>query len=618
MAANAIVAPPKSVVISGETYTINAVPEGTSKLVLAARSRILAEMKLDDLLNDLALVGQLLYVAYNGVGKEPKLRGQVSLLQSNYMRLCAQSQQAMLSFDISCTSMQRHLKDLFNYLLAAEEDTALLYIGYMGKTADEMAKTAAGLKDGFISLFEQATAALAGAETAKGTEEEKQAALEERKANFEALTEKARVLTEEIAKSKVKLQELYEEAKAAAEKHENRAFALAIVGAIMKPLGEGLGAFAGAMASSKIPISLPIAAPPAAPKKPTEEEAEAPVEAKPKTETTASKVEVDKAEKEMKETKEASEKADEEAATKKEAAEKAEEKVKASEEKLDKADDEKLVEAKEEVETANTEAATAQEAADRAEQTAKTAKEAAEKAAEKYRLLTAAMTGVGKALSSAGDAATAMGKSYSDIAASYNKEKQDYLKLLLEDQKQERQALAEIAEYAKRMATIGNQVQVAALVIDALHQAVGALKQIVVILSNASDLWKQMARHCKELSSTSGTFKDRIELWKTKPNRVELYLSTSFVEDAVTFYADWKALEIISKEYGVAANNVKLKVQANIKSNITTADMLKLAIKEGKELLNTTREGIASIDEENKEIKNELAALEVSAPAPTA
>ena len=66
----------------------------SSKLVAHARSRILAEIQPDNLLSKLHLVGKLLFVAYNGVAAQPVLRGQVSTLQVNYMRLCGKSQQA--------------------------------------------------------------------------------------------------------------------------------------------------------------------------------------------------------------------------------------------------------------------------------------------------------------------------------------------------------------------------------------------------------------------------------------------------------------------------------------------------------------------------------------------
>lgn len=607
----------KMIVIDGENYALTTVPDASSKLVLDTKNRVLGELKLDDLLKNLALVGKMLYIAYNGVASQPKLRGEISTLQVNYMRLCADSQQAMGAFDTNCESMLRHLKSLFNYLLAQEEDTALLYIGYMAKVAREMASTATTLKESFNGLFLQATQALAGAETAKGTEEEKKAALEREKANFEALSEKARVLSEELAKSKAKLQELYDEAKAAAEKHENRAFALAIVGAIMKPLGDGLGAFAGAMASSKIPITLPTApptstTPPKNETKPDDKKDEA-VEAK--------KKELAEAEEDVKKTKKVADEKEEEAKEAKEASEEAEEKAEAAKKEAEEAEEkgaDDVEEKKAAAKEAEDEAEDLKEESDKADEAYKTAKTAYDQAAEKHRLIAASLKGLGAALSGAGEAATEMGKSYSEIAANYNKEKQEYLKRLLDEQKLERETLASIAEYAKRMQNIGTQVEVAKVVIDALHQAVGALKQIVVILSNAADLWLQMARHCTELSNTSDTFKDRIELWKTKPNRAELYMSTTFAEDAVRHYADWRALQLISKEYSKAANQVKTEVQTNITKNVSSKDMLQIAISEGKALFSSTNADMSKLDKEESAIQEELKEIQKLGPVANA
>ncbi len=230
------------------------------------------------------------------------------------------------------------------------------------------------------------------------------------------------------------------------------------------------------------------------------------------------------------------------------------------------------------------------------------------------------MAGLGKGLSSAGDAAMQMGKSYADIAASYNKEKQDYLKMLLDEQKQERKALADIAEYAKRIQSIGQYVDLSKIVVEALHQAVGALKQVVVILTNAAEIWKRMASHCNKLSDKSGTIRELIELWRTKPKdaRIKLYLDAQFAGDAVSYYADWKALQIISNDYANAAGKIKTDVQNNVKKNVSTDEMLQVAIKEGKALLKETNQAQAGLDQEKQAIEKELTATEALTSAQTA
>jgi tetratricopeptide (TPR) repeat protein len=290
------------VTIDGETYTIANVPD-TSKLVLAARNRILADLKLDDFLSKLQLVGKLLFVAYNGVAREPELRGELSTLQMNYMRLCADSYEAMVAFDDSCTRMLDHLRRLFTYLLGGKEDLALLYLGQM-QVADEMAEEALKLAQEFQDVFLQAKA-LAGVEVAKPAEGGKQQALE------------------------------------------------------------------------------------------------------------------------------------------------------------------------------------------------------------------------------------------------------------------------------------------------AKWVSVEALKQAVVILSKAGDWPKRMARHCKNLSSGAGGLKETIVLMKTDPDRLAFYQSQPFLEEAVIHYADWKALQMISKEYSVAAKKVKVDVQESFQKNLTTEEMLALAVQEGKALLASAKERVA-------------------------
>jgi chemotaxis protein histidine kinase CheA len=616
------------VTIKGETYTIANVPDG-SKLVLAVKSRILAEMKLNDLLTKLQLVGKLLFVAYNGVATQPKLRGKVSTLQTNYMKLCADSYEAMVAFDDYCTKMLSHLRSLFTYLLGGKEDTALLYLARMGQVADEMARTATELATGFQQVFLQAVEAQADAEVAKGTEEEQREALEEKRADFEALSAKAKTLVEEIAKSKVKLQQLYDEAKAAAEKSEGRAFTLELVGAIFGGIGQAVGGVASTVIAMKMPPRLDAIVPTNPPPK-----------QKPKAgkEADAVKVKAKEAEDAAKEAKTKAGELKDIAALAKTTAETEEEKWKklrakqkdaqrvvADLNKEKKPDAKKIRPAEEKAEEAKTKAKEAktkfEEAKKKFDEAKKKADEAEEKdkeAAEKHRLLAAGLKGLGEAMEGVGDRVGEMGRGYAAIAAEYNQEKRELLKRLLDQGEQERAALASIKEYAIRMQNLKADKNLADLVIEALHQAIGALKQIVVILSNAADLWKRMARHCKNLADGAGGMKEMIAIWKTDPDRLELYQGEDFVVAAVTHYADWKALQMISQEYSVEANKVKLEVQVNLQRNITTQEMLALAIKEGKVLLASANDGLANLDNEVRALRGALEATPSSNAVATA
>src|SRR5579872_807422 len=615
------------VTIDGESYSIVNVPD-SSKLVLKAKSRILAEIQLDDLLSKLQLVGKLLFVAYNGVASQPGLRGQVSTLQVNYMRLCGKSQQAMIVFEDNCDAMLGNLKDLFIYLLSAKEDTALLYIAQMAQVAQSMAEQAKELETEFDGFARDATKALAGAEVAKGTEEEKRKAYEQARQNYEALTAGAKTLVEQIAKQKEKLQKLYEEAKEAAEKHENRAFAMGLTSAIFGGLGQGLGAAASMMAASKIPVSLPPAPPAAAPA------AQQPVGVQ--AEAEKAKAALDKATGEATKAKEAVAVAEKDSGTAKGNVETLKGEVKAATAKLTAAKQVKTTK-ESELEKAKAagkseEIATATEAVTKAKQEAgteetkktevesqlttaeatasqagkevsgkqellKTADAAEAQAKAKYEMAAAALKGLGAAMSGTADSLNKMGVGYADIAASYNEEKKKYLEMLLAQQTEEGKALASIKEYAVRMENLTGDVAVADVVIKALHQALAALKQIVVILSNATELWTQMATQCTRLSTGSNSLQSRVTLWMRteKPqDRIKLYIDPPclFMKDAVMLYAGWKALQIVTKEYSAAAQRVKTEVQDNVQKNVSTDNMLQLAINEGKALSLSATAGI--------------------------
>jgi len=240
----------------------------------------------------------------------------------------------------------------------------------------------------------------------------------------------------------------------------------------------------------------------------------------------------------------------------------------------------------------------------------KTAEAAEAQAKSKYDIAAAALKGLGAAMSSTGDSLSKLGAGYADIAASYNEEKKKYLEMLLAQQTEEGKALASIKEYAVRMENLTADVAVAEVVIAALHEALSALKQIVVILSNATELWTRMASHCNKLSTGSNSLKNRIGLWmKTeKPeDRIQLYVDPPclLLKDAVNLYAGWKALQLVTKEYAAAAQRVKVEVQENVQKNVSTDNMLKVAIEEGKVLAKTATTGISNNQTEIDAIKAE-------------
>ena len=128
-----------------------------------------------------------------------------------------------------------------------------------------MANKADALATRFDELGNTAVETLGKTQIAQGQTEDAKEKLKGEMADLEAKTAGAKKLAQELQASKVRLQALYEEAKGKVETAENRALALSIVNAVMKPLGEGLGAFAGAMTRAQSPMGVTSMIPPMAP-----------------------------------------------------------------------------------------------------------------------------------------------------------------------------------------------------------------------------------------------------------------------------------------------------------------------------------------------------------------
>jgi hypothetical protein len=595
------------VMIDGENHSLAAIPE-TSKLLLRAKRDILQELDLDDLLQKLRLAGQLLYVAFNGVGSQPVLRGQISELQVKYMRLSGKSADTMADFGRRCEDMLEKIADLFTNLLSGREEIALVYLQEVGEVAASMAEKAAQLEKLYSNFTDDATKALARAEEAKGTEEQKQQAYERAKGEYLALSEGAKVLVEGIAKQKEKLQKLYEEAKEAAEKHENRAFAMEMTGAIFGGLGQGLGAAASMMAASKMPVSLPAAAPaPAAP---------APAAGQPaggKTDADKAKEDLETATTELNVAKDAVAEAEDDAKTAAANVVTLKESIKTAEAPAAPGAPpaapvaelkEKLKAAENAVPLADSEVTSKKELLKPA-----LAKEGA--ARQKYELATAALAGIGGALSGTGASLASAGASYATIAASYNTERQNYLKMILQQQEEEGKALAKIKEYAVRMENLTADVAVAEVVIRALQQALAALRQIVVILDNTTRLWNGMAEHCSSLSRGSNSLERRVKVWMTKgspADRITYYSGRDTLKAAVTLFAGWKALHMVTSDYATCLRKERSQLEANVEKTLSTPDMLDLAISEGKALSKSASKELEANAEHLQTIKSEQAA----------
>jgi hypothetical protein len=567
--------------IGGATYSTVAIPAADSGVVVAEKNRLLKNLKLGNLISDLFRSGELLNLAYNGVAGFGDLRGAVTSISDRLRVLAADCELTMQRFELSAGNIAGFLKDCFKFLMSGREEAAIIWLGKAGDKALGMSTEAYALADRFDTLGNDAVKTLVDTQKAQGETEAARTKLEAQIADLNAQDAGARKLAEELVKQKEGLQQLYDEAKEKAETHENRAFALSIVNAIMKPLGEGLGSFAGAVTrmntpAGMMPPSFPVQTAPnptattAAGAMPS---ATATAAAAPPTQSTAFAGTPPPT-----------------AGTPDMGSDRVVRSVAPGlgpehppEAWTDDAPD----------------AGTLPPGGASPDATSRgTAPGGVDPAA------VAGVAGAGAGFAAAGESASQMSGDIYALAEGYRKQKEQYLKNLLELKKVDRETAAKIAEYAVRLKNSAGQVGVYSATVESLLQAIGALKGISTTLRLNALFWRQMGDHCKELAQSD--LKEKIEVFKTFDDRLSWYREPDFKEQLVYYMAGWKAIEIIAQAYGVECGKVRAQINEDFNKNPSTEQSQKIAPILGAKLLAAANTDLESMKAEEAQTQQEL------------
>jgi hypothetical protein len=210
-------------------------------------------------------------------------------------------------------------------------------------------------------------------------------------------------------------------------------------------------------------------------------------------------------------------------------------------------------------------------------------KEKAAKAEKQKADKAAAQAGVAQGLTSAGANQQDAASSYADIAANYGKEKTKYLDILMDLQKQEREALGAIAKFAVQMQGQKDVEQLEQAAVESLHIAVGVLKNVVVILQDVTLFWTLMALACRQLAEDD--LRKDIEIYKkrTRDERIAEYSSPEFQHRMLMAAAQWHALKLVAVEYRAETMKVHAKLGETYKQNLpfleARAEAKRLAVK---------------------------------------
>jgi hypothetical protein len=221
------------------------------------------------------------------------------------------------------------------------------------------------------------------------------------------------------------------------------------------------------------------------------------------------------------------------------------------------------------------------------------------------------VAGAGAGLAAAGTATSQMSGDIYSLAENYRKQKESYLKNLLELKKVERENAAKIAEYAVRLKNSQGQATIYSATVESLLQAIGALKGISTTLRLNALFWRQMSDHCQELAESD--LDEKIEIYKTFDDRTTYYQDPDFKEQLVRYMAGWKAIEVIAASYGVECGRVRAQINEDFIKNPSTEESRRLAPILGAKLLEAANMDVDSMKAEEAQVQQELDAARQAA-----
>lgn len=204
-----------------ETYSMTKLPKEDSYIIQVLTKNLLNGLQIDKTIDNLDNIAGLLTVAAAALTGTP-IKSQVTSIQYDYTKVCGNENETIEELCKDCRSVAMNVGKVYDKLVSAEEDEAIVWLRKCEKIADEMADKTQKMADSFITLSDKAELAVEGTENEVYKQKEKADELRCQNEEYQAALEKNKVLQEQINDDLVgineSLQKAVEEEEAARKK----------------------------------------------------------------------------------------------------------------------------------------------------------------------------------------------------------------------------------------------------------------------------------------------------------------------------------------------------------------------------------------------------------------
>lgn len=187
----------------------------------------------------------------------------------------------------------------------------------------------------------------------------------------------------------------------------------------------------------------------------------------------------------------------------------------------------------------------------------------------------------------------------------YEKEKE------LRQQRQE--TLSKMTDFACKIKDCETEENMAEIAEGALHQAIGALKELSAVMMQAAVFWKQMQDHCKSLAESELTNQVEKAMEKyPEEKRLKIWTSRGFKIKAIEFYAGWVALHGVCRRYVEVIKETQKDLYNYIKENPTYEQSRQNVKVLAKEFLEDLKRDQKALEDKEFKAQEEIKALNSS------
>ena len=111
------------------------------------------------------------------------------------------------------------------------------------------------------------------------------------------------------------------------------------------------------------------------------------------------------------------------------------------------------------------------------------------------------------------------------------------------------ESLTNMKNFTAKLKQIGDDKKMAECAVEALHEAVGALKFLSSVMMQAAHFWKQVEDHCRSLAESEMKSMVESAMKYNEKKRIAVWTSKSFKTKAIQFYSRWIALNNVCTVY---------------------------------------------------------------------